>query len=705
MNTDHIINKYISFEERISYVNTVTQGFADWEYSGYYQNPIMPALQMVPYQTAYDENGKWTIPYGGGVNPVVGIDMKDNTMRSNNFEGNFSVIISPLKGLSYTCRFTPGMSFGDDKEFLDTYWASPTNNRSQNSLVQKMSRGLSWNLQNIIAYNKTLYGVHNISLMAGQEAGRWWGYDINGQRVDMPSNLPELLYFDMSVNDTLAKQVINGGGNEGRSYRYFGRVNYDYKSKYLFTFNVSRDYQSNFGPQNRAGTFPSFSIGWKFTEEQFMKNISLINFGKIRIGYGQTGANAKSGYPYLTTVKTPDAYVYATNGRVGSVGAGPEQIANPAIRWEAINMTNYGLDLGMFNNKLTLNFDYFKKVNDGMIMPQQVPFTTGSYNMTLPEVNIGSIQNKGYEITLGHKNTLGDFKYSLDLNFSVVKNKILSLATDSLKKGAVHVISPITMTYEGGSVSEFYGYLTEGLFSENDPTRTVGRKTFIINQPFTLKTNGDTVFAQAYAVAGDVRYVDLDHDGQITEKDKTSLGSPLPKFTFGFTINLEYKIFDLNAFFNGSYGNKIFNGTEQYLYYSQGYGNRLAEFDNRYKDEVIKDGVVVVEANKNTDMPRNNSANYTKSCDRFIEDGSYIRLRSLQLGITVPKSITSKVGIEKFRIYFGAKNLVTLTKYRGFDPVVSGGSTSGADGTMIQGIDIGFYPTTKMYLAGINLEF
>ena len=215
----------------------------------------------------------------------------------------------------------------------------------------------------------------------------------------------------------------------------------------------------------------------------------------------------------------------------------------------------------------------------------------------------------------------------------------------------------------------------------------------------------DTIYAQPNAIPGDYRFKDVNGDGKVNEDDKVALGSPLPKFTFGFTVNLNYKMFDVVAFFNGSYGNKVFNGTKQYLYYAQGYGNRLEAFANRYKDEVVKDGVVVVQANKNTDIARFGAQNYAKASDFYIEDGSYIRLRSLQLGITIPKNISGKVGIDRFRIYVGAKNLFTLTKYTGFDPVVSGGSTNGADGTMVQGIDIGGYPTTKMFLAGINLQF
>jgi TonB-linked SusC/RagA family outer membrane protein len=705
INSSHKINKFLTLEERVSYVNNTTNGFADWEYSGYYQNPVAPALQMIPYQEAYDENGDWTIPYGGITNPMVAIDMKDNTMRSNEFKGNFSAIIAPVKGLSYTFRFSPSMGFGDNKEFLGDYWAAPTNNRTQNSLVQRMDRSQSWNIQNVITYNSTLFDDHNITLMAGQEAGRWWGYDINGQRVDMPSELPELLYLSMSVNDTLAVQVIEGGGYEGRSYRYFGRINYNYKEKYLLAINVSRDYASNHGPNNKAGTFPSFSVGWKFTEENFMSNYSFINFGKLRVSWGQTGANATSGFPYLTTVVTPDGYMYAVNGRVANIGAGPDKIANPSIRWESINMLNYGLDINMFNNKITLSAEYFVKVNDGMIMPQQIPYMTGAYNMTMPEVNIGSIENKGFDFTLGHKNAVGGLNYSLNLNVGIVRNKVLSLATDSLRYGALHNVSPITLTREGYAISEFWGFQTDGLFADSDPTTIISNRTVITNQPYSLDEDGNPRYMQLNAKPGDYRFVDQNGDGVLNDGDKIPLGSPLPKFTFGFSVNMQYKMFDLVAFFTGSVGNKVFNGTKQYLYYSNGYGNRLAAFADRYKEEVVKEGIVVVHENKDTDIARFSADNYARSSDFYIEDGSYLRMRTLQLGVTLPASVSNRVGISKFRVYAGGKNLFTLTKYSAYDPLVSGGRTDTAEGTLTQGIDLGAYPSTKMFMLGVNLEF
>jgi TonB-linked SusC/RagA family outer membrane protein len=711
VNSDHKLTRHIMLDEKIYYINTVNLGFEDWEYEQYYSNPVMPALQMIPFQPAYDEYGKWTVPaFGGGKNPMVQLDMKDKTRRNNNLDGNFGITITPLKGLSYTSRFTGALGFKDNKEFLGIYEASGTDSRKQNELIQSMSRSLSWNLQNIVTYTGSLFNAHNFTLMAGMEANRYWGYDLNGSRVDFRSDLPEMLYPSMSQNDTLDREAIEGLGYEGRGYRYFGRLNYDYKGKYLITANVSQDYSTRFGPANRKGTFPSISVGWKFTQEEFMKDIPALTFGKIRAGWGQTGANARSDFAYLTTIMTPGTFRYSFDNQVSQIGAGPVQVANPGIKWEAINMTNIGLDLSFFNYQLNFTAEYFIKVNDGMLMYQDVPWVAGTYSMgrwfdgaeTLPEVNIGSMRNSGFEFTLGHKKRIQDFKYSVDMNLSFVRNKVLDLAgNDSIYDGSAHIISPITLTRVGGSISEFNGYLTDGLFRESDPVRIVNGKEVIINQPFTVNEDGDTTFAQPGAVPGDVRYVDLNRDGKISIEDKTSLGSPLPKFSYSLSVNLEYKGFDLYLFLNGTVGNKVFNGTKQYLYYSQGNGNRAAAYANRYKDEIIKDGFVVVHENHDTDIPRHWTENYNKPSDFFIEDGSFLRIRTIQIGYTFPTAISTKAGIDKFRIYIGAKNLWTLTSYQAFNPEVSSGDYKPTG----LGIDYGNYPATRMFLAGINMNF
>jgi hypothetical protein len=330
-------------------------------------------------------------------------------------------------------------------------------------------------------------------------------------------------------------------------------------------------------------------------------------------------------------------------------------------------------------------------------------------------VNIGSIKNSGLELTAGYKDRVGDLKYNFNMNMSTLKNEVLSLASDSLYGGAVHNINPLTITRVGGSVSEFYGYLTDGIFTLDDCLKdangnyvlnTAGNYK-VINQPFIIQDDGDTTYAQPQAQPGDVRYMDLDDDGRVLrEGDKTSLGSPLPKLIFGFSFNVEYRGIDLSAQFTGTYGNKIFNGTKQYLYYSQGYANHGAGFANRYvPNDIVKTDpisgadVVVVAENHDTDVPRNVSANYTNPREFYIEDGSYLRLRNLTLGYTLPSSFTQRINIDRLRVYVGGRNLLTWTAYSGINPEI------GEGGILDMGIDASIYPVTRMFLWGVNLSF
>jgi len=700
INSEHKVNKHITFDEKVVFVNTKKEGFDDWYWHNYYNNPVLNIISADPTIPAYDANGKWTISSKNVANPMVSFDMKDKVDKNNSIEGNFGVKINLFKGFDYQSRITAKLSMGDNKEYQAIYWASPTVYNTQDKLSQGMSKGMSYNFQNYISYQTTIAEKHNIQAMVGMEASKWWGYDISGTRVDMASSDPNMLYLSKSTNSSDDVQNVTGGGYIGANQAYFGRLNYDFNGKYLLTVNVRRDGSSSFGPSNRWGTFPSFSFGWKFTEEEFMKNIPAITTGKIRFGYGQTGANAKTGFPYYSSVVTKAEYRYTVDGTTTQVGTAPEQIANPAIRWESINMSNLGLDMTFFDNRLSLSADLFNKVNDGMIQQLETSYIAGTFGGLNPEVNFGSISNKGYEITIGARKNDGELTGSIDLNLSGVVNEVLSLSADSIKGGAVHNVSPTSLTRMGDPVAQFWGLQIERMFTADDPTEVVGKRTVITNQTYSVNsTTGEKKYMQQTAKPGDAKFKDVDGDGKLTDADKVILGSPLPKLTFGFSVNLQYKGFDFSAFFNGTLGNKIMNGTKQYMYNPVGYANRGKAFANRYRDEIVKDGVVVVHENHDTDVYRISPDTYTRMNSFFVEDGSFLRLRNVMLGYTVPNSLTQKLGVEKLRIYGGGKNLFTLTKYSGFNPEIGGNDI------LNSGVDIGLYPVTRMFYFGANLVF
>lgn len=716
INTEQKLSKRLTFDQKISFVSTSMNGFDEWQWHNYYANPLYETMIMDPSVKPYDANGKWGTSDFSTINPLVALDMENRTVKDNYIEGNFGLKLNILKGLDFVTRFSGKMGFGDSKEYQGVYYATPTDSRSVDKLIQSMDRSLSWTSQNILNYQTTIADAHNLSLMVGMEANKWWEYDITGTRLDMASSDPWMLYFVKSTNSTDLAQLVTGTGKIGATAAYFGRINYDYKGKYLLTVNMRRDGSSSFGPNYRWGNFPSVSLGWKFSEEEFIKNIDAISFGKLRVGYGQTGANAKSGFPYLAQVQSNSRFRYSVDNINSQIGTGPYQIANTEVRWESVNMSNIGLDLAFFDNRLAITADVFDKVNEGMLMLKEVSLIAGTFNGSNPEVNVGSIRNMGYEITITGRKKEGELKGSIDLNLSGVKNEVLELAADSMLAGRVHTLQPTNLTCIGQPVAQFYGYLVDysvgnGLFRETDPTEASGSKVVITNQPYR-EVDGKKIYAQSKAVPGDRRYKDVNGDGQINDKDKVNLGSPLPILTYGMTLNLEWKGFDLSAFFNGTIGNKILNGTKQYTYYLQGYGNKAKAFADRYVEkDIIKldpDGneYVAVKQNLDTDIPRNNSDNYNKLTDWHIEDGTYLRLKNLVVGYTLPNSLTSKINIQKIRIYGGAKNLFTLTKYTGLSPDVAGKQPETAGmGILELGVDLGVYPVTRMFYFGANIVF
>jgi TonB-linked SusC/RagA family outer membrane protein len=723
LNSQHQITKRIKIDQVFRFSNDKTTGPAEWQYQNMYNNfTTKPAISFPPFLKPYDANGKWTVSPIGGGNPFTGIDARSNQYIKNlNVQGNFGLNLEIIKNLTYTGRVSGESNNKEYWNFLPKYYSWANDNNLTSKLEQDWNRAYSWTVQNYLTYNFTLLDDHNITLMAGTEASDWWDYSIRGSRLNYVNTSPDLLYFDNSPDVATPSQIVGGSGKEATSTAYFGRFNYSFRSLFLFQFNARRDGNSNFGPNNKWGNFYSGSTGLKFSELQVVKDLNIFSFGKVRFSYGETGQFPVTTYwPYASTILSTSIMNYAFNDKDISIGMGPVQVPNPDLQWETVKSYNIGLDLGFFKDQLMLNIEYFNKINDGMIMPKQVSAVAGTHliaggdpaelgstgiKSANPLVNYGSVSNQGIEISMDIKKQFGDLKLNANLNFTYQKNEITDLAIDSTVQGSVHDLSGLTISKIGYPIGTFRGYKFIGLFKDGD-TKIFNRKTqkmVFADQPYYVDAaTGDTSYDKPNAKPGDAKFLDLNNDGRINTKDRDYLGSYIPPIVYGFTFGAEFKGIDFSAFFQGVYGNEIFNGLKRDLVTWETSLNHGAFFADRYHLPtiyVVNNTTITDPGNTTSNVPDVGSQNWGQPSSLYVEDGSYLRLRSLTIGYTIPKVLTDKIMISRLRFYFTAKNLLTITDYSGYDPEISSYDPK------LAGIDIVGYPQSKMYTFGLNLDF
>jgi len=719
MNSTTKITKRIKFDEVIRFSWDNTKGPAEWQYQNVYNNfTTMPTILMVPFLTPYNENENWSVSPVGGNNPFVGIDARsDQTNKNVEVHGNFGLIIDIIDGLTFTSRISGTINNYERWQFQPKYYSWSEDQNPLSRLDQEWRKDYSWTFQNFVSYSKTFYEKHNFSVILGMEASNWWDYNIKGYRLEYASSNLDLLYFDNSLDKSTTGQIVGGSGKEAKSQGYFGRLNYDFNNLLLAQFNYRRDGNSNFGPNNRWGNFYSGSAGFKFSELAVIKNLEFISFGKVRIGYGETGQWPITTYwPYNSSILNTNQMNYSYNDATISTGLGPVQIPNPDLKWETVITSNIGLDLGFMKNQIMLTVDYFNKINEDMIMPQEVSSIAGTYTVTAnqqgelgttgitstyPTVNYGSVNNKGIETTIEYKKQIGELRINAGFNFTYQKNEITDLATDSTIQGSVHDLSGITISKIGQPIGTYRGYQFDDIFREGDPMvyNNYYRRYVFADQPYRINETGDTLYALPNAQPGDAKWVDVNGDGRYNQEDYVYMGSYIPKFVFGFNIDLAYKGFDFSMFWQGVTGNKIFNGVKRWTYDWQTLTNHASEFADRYHLPIEYNGQIIDEGNQESSLPDVGSVNWGSPSTLYIENGSYLRLRILTVGYTLPNAWTSKVGINRFRVYFTGKNLLTFTKYTAYDPEISNTDPK------LAGIDVAGYPQSRMYTLGINLEF
>ncbi len=671
LNTSYKAKKWLKIGENITIENRLRHEIDegnDWA------SVLIQAINYEPTTPSKQPDGSWS----GSVytteiaNPAAQIDRTNNEDKNFNVIGNAFAEFSFLNNFKFRSDF--GLTHGYNRywNFNPIYRIKVGEEESVNSVYESYSIGGSKNWTNYFTYNNT-FGTHDISVMAGNEIYEEHYTWMGATGTDLISNNPYLATMDNLRNQ---QATPDGSNDTKRNFSYLGRINYSFKNKYLATINYRMDGSTNFGPGKRYGQFPSFSLGWKISEEPFFSSVIFMNRLKLRAGWGKIGNDKIETFGYMSLSQAGRGYV--VNGKnVG--GTSFPQLPNPNIRWESSITTNIAIDAAFFENQLTLVVDLYNKETSDMLILTEVPGHVGTEEN--PWSNRGEMSNKGIEVELGYKKIFGGFKLDIIGNASYNSNEILDLGlTEYIDAADFQNLGYVTRTQVGHPVASFYGYRVDGLFQNQ--------------AEIDAHVDGEGNLLQRDAKPGDIKYADADGDGVL---DREFLGSPIPDFTYGLNIRGEYKGFDLTLFLQGVSGNEIFNTT---LFYT----NNPTTTYNLSKSMIDR---WMAEGTTNDPMtPRMDitSGEHKKISDRYIEDGSYLRIKVLQLGYTLPSSITSNLNIEKLRIYAGVNNLFTFTKYTGLDPEVGIGVNDPSDPLDI-GIDRVKYPQPRVFMAGLSLTF
>ena len=646
----------------------------------------------------------WTNP-----NPVALAMMDEILLKRQKLTGNIFFEVTPIKNLVWHAELGYDISSSKGERYKPMVDLGGWTRSSNESSIQKNSSTF-WQLKNYVTYSGNI-DKHNFTAMLGQEC---WE-----SNYDYTSVFNTALPSDEVHNPSLGTgtPTIGSGFGSASMASFFTRLNYNYSDRYLATYTYRYDGSSNFGPNNRWAGFHSVAASWRFSNEKFFEPLrNIISNGKLRLGWGQTGNSNIGAYAWGSSISRMPSLL--------GTGYRPANIANASIQWESQEQINIGLDLNLLHERINLTVDWYKKTSNDMLMDLQLPSYMGTQGnassaLAAPKGNYGSIENKGVEITLNTHPLIGKFEWDSEFQISFNKNKLKSLSGTSNAQivGYGQWSDVISVSEVGKSLYNFFGYVTDGVYKDLEDLQTSPK-------PAKYPTDGN--FNRSNTVwVGDIKYKDISGpdgvpDGVIDEYDRTNIGSPMPKFTFGWTNSFRYKNFDLSIFINGSYGNKVLNYMSINLtHMNSGWTNQLASISKRAQlvpidaNKVYADGsnwyddvTNVTVVNPGTGTPRISVADPNDNdriSDRYVEDGSYVRLKNITLGYTFPKKMIQKVGLENLRLYANIQNLLTITGYSGYDPEI-GASTADSKG-YTYGVDNGRYPSPTVYSFGVNISF
>ncbi len=709
-NVDAQLKKWFKIGVNLSYSNTNERlGLVDSD-----EGILNIALLSTPDIPIYDIDGNYTGITQEGVasriNPIGKALDEDNLLKRNSLDGNIYADITFMKGLTSHSEFAISNGGSQAERFRPTAQYG-TWSRSINSDAWQWNDNKFWQLKNYLTYSHD-FGLHKASVMIGQECSEYSYKYMSISSTNLPDN---------NVHNPVlgSDPQINSGFGSGSLASFFGRGTYNYNDKYYGTYTYRMDGSSNIGPLNRWAPFHSFAGSWRISGEEFMDGVKdVINNAKLRVGWGQTGNQNIGAYKWGAAVSTMETGL--------GVGYRQSNIANPYIGWETQEQFNLGLDVSLFRSKIDLTIDAYRKVSNDMLMQMDLPSYMGtdgnaSSALAAPYGNFGKIENRGIEFSLNtHNVNTKDFTWDTELQITFNKNKLLALTgTGSTSiEGYGQWSDVVTHTEVGQPLFNFYGYVVEGVYKDKEDIESSPT-------PDHAPSDGVSYSRTNTVYPGDLKFKDVDGNGYIDENDRTNLGSPMPLFTYGMTNSFKYKNFDLSIFFSGSYGNKVLNYSAINLTSMTSLWNnqlavvtqraRLSEIDQtvsyprvnstgktiyNWYDDI--DNVQV--ANPNTKTPRaiqNDPNDNARISSRYIEDGSYLRIKNITLGYNFDKKVANKLHIESLRVYSNIQNLATFTKYSGFDPEIGTSTAS----SYVMGLDNGRYPSPQVYSFGLNVSF
>ena len=607
------------------------------------------------------------------VNPVAMMQTLNNNKDWDKFVGSVWGELEVFENLTFKTSLSTDMAFWGERNWFPVSYLCYMVKNEKSRVEQTMNRGMKLLWENTLSYKRSI-DKHNFAVLLGTSMERYDSKKVKGTALNLRAEDDHKAWIDFTNSASPGDQHSEGGATEHRMASVFGRLNYNYDERYMLELTLRRDGSSNFGRNNQYAYFPSVSAGWTLTNEAFMENKpGWFDFLKVRGSWGQNGNEKIGSFGYTTTMTGGNNYSFgaSSNGVIHS-GTKPTSLANPDLRWETSEQLDFGFDSRFFNNSLSFSFDWFKKDTKDMLMERPIPLYVGSGS---PLSNVGTLTNQGIELEVGYKLSVDKVNLSFLANASYVKNTVTDQGPDRVGLNNIGggMGGQVSWRENGRPYGFFYGYLHDGIFQNQ---QEIDNYTYV-------DSNGKTHLIQPNAKPGDIRFKDLDGKNGLNGDDRTMIGKPNPDWTYGFTLSADWKGLDFSAFFQGSIGNDIY---KLYRRSNVTFGNYDKSWLNRWHGEGTSNWVPrVIDGDNN---------NYQVS-NFFVEDGSYMRLKVLQIGYSLPGQMLQRVGIKGLRFFVQGENLFTITNYSGYDPEV--GTRDGFDG--------GTYPQARTYTIGANITF